>query len=294
VTKTKAFLSSNEDEKKSKAEPVFDGWSRYKIPHPDDPDGPGRPWTRATTVAKAISDQYALNQWLSRKTLEGAALAPNLLQGVDWANKEKVNALVETMRGVAGANDGATRGTKFHTLTEKHDKGDKPVPETDLDAKLLDGYTTALDLLGIGAVPAFIERTVVVPGLDAGGASVAGVAGTFDRVMQSKKTGKFYVFDVKTSGDLNNAKYSIPEWELQLAIYQQAKVFWDWESKKFYDLPKLEADRALVFNINRDTGEWAVFPIDLEAGRKSLDLALKIRSWRTGNRGIVATPIVSG
>lgn len=294
MTKAKTFLNSNEDEKQDKAKPQFDGWSRYKIPHPEDPDGPGRPWTRATTVAKAISDQYALNQWLNRKTLEGVALAPTKLHGVDFSNKEKVNTLVEDFRQLAGAGDGAARGTKFHSLTEKHDRGEQPEPETELDAKLLAGYATALDLLGVGAVPAFIERTVVVPGLDSGGASVAGIAGTFDRVVQSKKTGKFYVFDVKTSGDLNNAKYSIPEWELQLAIYQQAKVFWDWESKKFYNLPTLESDRALVFNINRDTGQWAVFPIDLEAGRKSLDLALKIRSWRSGNRGIVATPIISG
>lgn len=292
MTTAKQFFS--EREKKEKAGPVFDGWQRYKIPHPDEPDGPGRPWTRATTVTKAISDQYALNQWLSRKAIEGAAMAPTKLKGVDWTNKEKVNSLVEELRQLAGAGDGAARGTKFHSLTEAHDRGYDPEPDNDIDAKMLTGYTTGLDLLGVGAVPAFIERTVVVPGLDTGGAAVAGIAGTFDRVVQSKKTGKFYVFDVKTSGDIANAKYSIPEWEMQLAIYQQAKVFWDWESKKFYNLPTLEADRALVFNINRDTAQWAVFPIDLEAGRRALELALRIRAWRSSNRGIVVTPAVSG
>lgn len=293
MTTAKSFLDQQE-EPDTKAKPEFDGWSRYKIPHPNNPTGPGRPWTRATTVTKAISDQYALNQWLNRKTLEGAAMAPNKLQGLDFSNKEKINKVVEDFRQLAGAGDGASRGTKFHSLTEKHDRGEKPEPQNDLDAKLLNGYTTALDLLGVGAVPAFIERTVVVPGLDSGASNVAGIAGTFDRVVQSKKTGKFYVFDVKTSGDIGNAKYSIPEWEMQLAIYQQAKKFWDWESRKFYDLPTLEADRALVFNINRDTGEWAVFPVDLAAGRESLDLALSVRAWRSRNKQIVATPAVSG
>lgn len=293
MTTAKSFLDQQE-EPDTKAKPEFDGWSRYKIPHPNNPTGPGRPWTRATTVTKAISDQYALNQWLNRKTLEGAAMAPAKLNGLDFSNKEQINKVVEDFRQLAGAGDGASRGTKFHSLTEAHDRGEKPVPTTDLDAKLLLGYTSALDLLGVGAVPAFIERTVVVPGLDTGASNVAGIAGTFDRVVQSKKTGKFYVFDVKTSGDVANAKYSIPEWEMQLAIYQQAKVFWDWESKKFYDLPKLEADRALVFNINRDTGEWAVFSVDLAAGRESLDLALSVRAWRSRNKQIVATPAVSG
>lgn len=293
MTTAKSFLDQQE-EPDAKAQPEFDGWSRYKIPHPNNPTGPGRPWTRATTVTKAISDQYALNQWLNRKTLEGAAMAPAKLQGLDFSNKEKINKVVEDFRQLAGAGDGASRGTKFHSLTEKHDRGEKPEPQNDLDAKLLNGYTTALDLLGVGAVPAFIERTVVVPGLDSGASNVAGIAGTFDRVVQSKKTGKFYVFDVKTSGDIGNAKYSIPEWEMQLAIYQQAKKFWDWESRKFYDLPTLESDRALVFNINRDTGEWAVFPVDLAAGRESLDLALSVRAWRSRNKQIVATPAVSG
>lgn len=280
-----------DESKPRKGEPVYDRWDRYKIPHPDDPQGARRPWTRASTVAKAISDQTALNKWMLRKVLEGSRHVN--LADVKWDDKTYVDNLAQVALDKAGARDGATRGTQFHTLTEKNDKGEEAIPATEVEAKMLEGYRTALNAVGVGAVPAFIEKTVVVPGIDCGGAAVAGIAGTFDRVVQSKRTGKFYVFDVKTTTTLDNAVYSMVEWELQLAAYQQAKVFWSWEDDKFYDLPRLEEDRALVFHVERDTGNWAIYPVDLESGRRSLDLACAVRAWRSSNRGMKVTPIAS-
>lgn len=290
MTTAKSFLTAETAQPKT-GQPVYDRWDRYKIPHPDDPTGPRKAWTRASTIAKAISDQTALNKWLLRKVLEGSRYVN--LDRVDWEDKVYVDNLAQVALDKSGARDGATAGTKFHSLTEKHDRGEKPEPETALEAKMLEGYIAALDAVGVGAVPAFIEKTVVIPGIDCGGAAVAGVAGTFDRVVQSKRTGKFYVFDVKTTTTLDHAVYSMVEWELQLAAYQQATQFWSWEANKFYNLPTLEADKALVFHVERDTGNWAIYPVDLEAGRRSLNLACQVRAWRSGNRGMAVTPIAS-
>lgn len=273
-----------------KAKPEYDRWQRYKIPHPNNPTGPGASWTRATTVAKAISDQTALNSWMLRKVAEGAAKYPHMLTDVDWEDKKAADALAQNLLNVSGARDGATRGSHFHTLTEQLDRGEEIQYGDDLDRLMVEGYKAACTKLNIGAVPAFIERTVVVPGLDKGGAQVAGIAGTFDRVMQSKRSGKFYVWDFKTHEGKYGPEYSMPEWEIQLAIYSQARVFWDWESRQFYDLPNLEQDRALVFHVNRNTAEWTVYPVDLQAGRASLDLALGVRAWRTRNRTLHSVP----
>lgn len=278
----------------TEGQPVYDRWDRYKIPHPDDPDGPRKPWTRASTVAKAISDQTALNKWFLRKVLEGSQFMDlSQMRPRDWENKSEVDKLAQTALDKSGSRDGAVRGTKFHSLTEKYDRGEDPEPETALEAKMLDGYIEAMAAVGVGAVPAFIEKTVVVPGIDCGGAAVAGIAGTFDRVVQSKRTGKFYVFDVKTTTTLDHSVYSMVEWELQLSAYQQATQFWSWQDNKFYNLPTLEPDRALVFHVERDTGEWAIYPVDLEAGRRSLDLACQVRAWRAGNRGMAISTIAT-
>lgn len=285
---TSQFLKAPDD----KGQPVYDRWDRYKIPHPDFPEGKRLAWTRASTVAKAISDQTQLNQWKLRKVLEGS---PSLnLDNINWGDNAQVNKLVAAAMDAAEANEGARLGTRFHNLTEKVDRGE-PLPDDIevIDQKMLDGYEEAKERVGVGAVPAFIERTVVVPGIDCGGANVAGIAGTFDRVMQSKRTGKFYVWDFKTTGKLSNAEYSMVEWELQLAAYSQAKKFWSWQDDKFYDLPPLDQNRALVFHIERGTGNWALYPVDLAAGRASLELACQVRAWRSGNRGLVVNAIAS-
>lgn len=275
-----------------KGQPVYDRWDRYKIPHPDFPNGKRVAWTRASTVAKAISDQTQLNQWKLRKVLQGS---PSLnLSNINWEDNQQVNKLVSSAMDAADANEGARLGTRFHNLTEHVDRGEAlPDDIAPIDQKMLDGYEEAKERIGVGAVPAFIERTVVVPGIDCGGANVAGIAGTFDRVMQSKRTGKFYVWDFKTTGKLSNAEYSMVEWELQLAAYSQAKKFWSWEDDKFYDLPPLDQSRALVFHIERGTGNWALYPVDLASGRESLELACQVRAWRSGNRGLVVNAIAS-
>lgn len=280
----------------TKGQPVYDRWDRYKIPHPDFPTGKRIAWTRASTVAKAISDQTQLTQWKLRKVLQGS---PTLnLSNINWDDNQQVNKLVTASMDAADANEGARLGTRFHNLTEHLDR-DEEIPFSDdpataaLERKMLDGYEEAKARVGVGAVPAFIERTVVVPGIDCGGANVGGIAGTFDRVMQSKRTGKFYIWDFKTTGKLSNAEYSMVEWELQLAAYSQAKVFWSWEDDKFYDLPPLDQVRALVFHIERGTGNWALYPVDLASGRASLELACQVRAWRSGNRGMVVNAIAS-
>lgn len=265
------------------AQPEYDQYQRYLIPHPDKPDGPGRPWTRATTVAKVLSDTSNLQQWMQRQTLEGAAKDPNVLDGLIPGDRDDLNARVAMAHAAAGSKDAADRGTRLHNLSADYDNG---LPIADEEGIAM--YRAALASAGLRAVPGLVERTVVVPGLDLGGANVAGIAGTFDRIYQTP-SGKLIMGDLKTSG--SEASWGMPEWEIQLGIYSMAKVMWDWQSRTFTPMPEIIMNQGVLVQINLKERYWAVYKVDLKTGRESLELALKLRAWRKAAKQIKLTTV---
>lgn len=258
--------------------PEYDQWQRYLIPHPDRPAGPGKPWTRMTTVTKVLSDQANLNLWLQRQTLEGAFKDPRVLDGLIPGDKDDLNARVQMAHSAAGSKDAADRGTALHNLSADYDAG---LPVDDEEGLAM--YRAALASAGLRAVPGLIERTVVIPGLDAGGANVAGIAGTFDRIYQTT-SGKLIMGDLKTSG--SDASWGMPEWEVQLGGYSMAKVMWDWKTRSFEPMPEIDMKTGVLVQVNLKERYWAVYKVDLVTGRKSLDLCLQVRAWRKQAKAI--------
>lgn len=266
-------------------EPEYDQYQRYVIPHPDKPDGPGRPWTRATTVAKVLSDTANLDMWKQRQVVLGAANDPNVIDGVtSKSDKDDLNARVAMAHAAAGSSDAADRGTALHEKTADYDNG-LPIEDDDEGLQM---YRKALASAGLRAVPGLIERTVVVPGIDLGGANVAGVAGTFDRIYQTPK-GKLIMGDLKTSG--SDASWGMPEWEIQLGIYSKAKVMWDWHTRTFTPMPEINMNQGVLVQVNLKERYWAVYKVDLVTGRESLELALKLRAWRKSAKQIKLTTV---
>jgi hypothetical protein len=105
------------------------------------------PYTRVSTLAKALDDLNNLMAWKQRKTAEGLVRRPDLLTRVagalangdpdtDWPTKRALNDICREATEAAGASKGASSGTGFHALTEAIDRGDEPlfVPAADRGA----------------------------------------------------------------------------------------------------------------------------------------------------------------
>ena len=129
-----------------------DRWSRPLITPPE--GGEVVPYTRVSTLAKALDDLNNLMAWKARKTAEGLVRRPDLLTLIsgaiangdpdtDWPTKKALNAAVEQAMEAAGASKGATAGTGFHSLTEAIDKGNEPLFVSDADEVRLEAYREA-------------------------------------------------------------------------------------------------------------------------------------------------------
>lgn len=99
---------------------------------------PGRdklvPYTRCTTFIDVIEDKSSLMKWGQRMVLVGATKAPQIVReavGLDPTDKEGKKALdakVDQLVSIAGANDKREKGSHLHKLSEYVDRGE-PLPE---------------------------------------------------------------------------------------------------------------------------------------------------------------------
>ena len=112
-----------------------DRWKRPLIVPPN--GGERVPYTRVSTLAKALDDLNQLMAWKQRKTAEGLVRRPDLLTRVagalangdpdpDWPTKRDLNDVCAQAIEAAGASKGSSAGTGFHALTEAIDRVSGP------------------------------------------------------------------------------------------------------------------------------------------------------------------------
>lgn len=172
------------------------------------------PYTRVSTLAKALDDQSALMAWKQRKTAEGLVRRPDLLTRIagalangdpdnDWPTKKDLNAVCSEATEAAGASKGSSAGTGFHALTEAIDRGEELLFVPPADAPRLDAYRTAT----AGYTALDIETFVVNDEVQA--------AGTFDRLWLCPD-GRVRVGDLKTGKSEKEYPFSTT---VQIAVY---------------------------------------------------------------------------
>lgn len=197
-----------------------DRYGRYLIKDPRTGDfkrnrrGTPEGFTRATTYAKALVDQFGIHQWEMRSVLAGLALRPDLVaraKGLDVADdKDILNAIATEAKDVAGGNEAADDGTEFHTVTEWIDTG-KMDPENAPEkfrAEAL-AYAGKMSTAGLSTEFGWIERVTFT---DRGGEDVAGTA---DRILR-ERNGRLVVGDVKSGKGIDLAQREIA---IQLKVY---------------------------------------------------------------------------
>lgn len=258
-----------------------DRYGRYLAPTPpvsmSDPGGTKDvPYTRATTMAKAISDTFALEQWAGRMIVKGMTLRPDLralAAATPLEDRDTLNKIAEDCKTAAGNKISANLGTARHALTELHDRG-QPLPPLEPEEEAdLAAYQAILAAEGIEVLGDWIERSVFRPDY--------GCAGTLDRIVRMPD-GTLRIADLKTGKDLS---YGWGEIAIQLKIYQGAEWSYDYATGLWSRLPEgIHPDLGLVIHLPVGKGEATTYDVDLRVGQIGLDLAHKVRDWRKTKR----------
>lgn len=261
-------------------EPDRDRWGRYKLRHPD--TGKAQGWTRATTLARTLADEFHLSLWKQRQVALGLSQRRDLLDRIAAFadDKDAVNDLVNQAQEAAGANIAARLGTAMHTLTEHHDLGtpvDVPAPwDSDIAA-----YAATLDGAGITRPVDWIERIVLVPEL--------GIAGTLDRIVTHPDWELPRILDLKTGRDLSYARLEI---SIQLALYANATHMWDHDTGAYQPMPEVDRRTALVAHVPVGQGVCTLLEVDIVKGWQMAKAAKLVRDWRKNDKALFRTATV--
>lgn len=263
--------------------PTADRWGRYRFPHPEkNRTTILEPWTRTTTLIKAISDEYHLNAWKQRSVAKGLALRPELVASAAMldvkADSKKLNDLVGKAMDAAGAGAKAELGTALHSMTESYDWTGSldAVPEA-YRPRIME-YAEALKAHGLRVAPDMIERCVV--------STTYRAAGTFDRGVQLSD-GTYACLDLKTGSSLD---FGHKEIAAQLAVYVDgfnAHGVWNGKSMDRYVVNGsggFRTDFGLVAHLPSDGSGCAIYRVYLEPGREWAAECLRVRTMRSDKR----------
>lgn len=242
--------------------------------------GEPTPYTRVSTLAKALDDLSNLMAWKSRKVAEGLVRRPDLLTSVagalasgdpdtDWPTKKALNAACEQAMEAAGASRGRTAGTGFHSLTEAIDRGDEPLFVPAEDRVRLDAYREATAGIEWLDIETFVVNDVVR------------AAGTFDRLGRLPD-GRAVVADLKSGK--SEADYPFAT-TLQIAVYANGCRY-DPETGARSPLhDDLDVSDGILIHLP-PSGGCKLYSLNLTLGWQAAQIAAQVRdarSWKAGD-----------
>lgn len=238
--------------------------------------GKPQPYTRVSTLAKALDDTYSLNQWRVRMAVVGVATNRHLMQQAAAVasrfdapvkeGKRELDAIANDAMEAAGVGSAAATGTALHDFTEQIDAGRElsHVPSEFIAA--LRCYQTATR----GLVAEGSEVFVVNDRLR--------LAGSLDRLWRLPD-GRVVVGDLKT-GD-NEPKYPLGV-TTQVAVYADSQRYDPATGARSPLHPDLDPERGLLVHlpIRADEPRCDLFMLDLKVGLEAAALATDVRNMR--------------
>ena len=289
----------------------FDGWGRYKLPSPT--TGKLTSYTRATTMAKTISDDSGLTSWKIRekvnavmRAIELAALVgagdgdqltetelaitdavANLQKMMTSAAKAgEINTAIDLIHDLAGGADAREVGTAVHDWLDALDSGRVLFHQLpDFVQPYAKHYLASLEAAGLVAVPEYSERVVLN---DRGRESVAG---RIDRIYRVVETGELILGDLKTS-KLSSLDLAKVDYAIQFAIYGYATLMLNPDGLTWSPMPEINQEYCVVAHIPSDQPERAsIVPFDLYAGGEGLLAAIEVREQRKSIAKRATSPV---
>lgn len=255
-----------------------DQWGRYKLPGPG---GQEESWTRATTFAATLAEQYGLRIWKERQVVWGLSRRPDLMTMastiVGPEDKKALGEIVTEAHIAAGTDAKANRGTAIHLACAAAERGAwDQVPE-ELRPHVAD-YLRAMREGGLEILPQYVERTGIV--------KLYGVAGTLDNLVRCPD-GKLRVADKKT-GRLD---YSDVEFSVQMALYSRFDALFNYDTGQYEQMPEVATDYAILAHIDPVTGKTELQRINIEWGWVWAKTCAEVRDIRQTKH--VITPYVA-
>ena len=240
-----------------------DRWGRPLIA----PEGGGKPipYTRVSTLAKALDDKTALTKWKQRQVVIGMGARPDLMQVAQSVKGDdrKIDEVVESAMAAAESERAANLGTALHALSESVDTGADIESLPEFAREDMRAYRAALSHCSIVAA----EMFVVCDELQA--------AGTFDRLV-TLPDGRTVVADLKTGK--HEPRYPQGATQ-QIAIYSRGHLY-DHEKGRVGHLPSLGIDQevGLLIHLPAGTGTCDLYLLDLNVGWSLAQVSVAVRS----------------
>lgn len=264
-----------------------DGYGR---PIVGQPDGKAIAYTRSSTAAKAIEDDYNLNQWAQRNVAYGLAHDASLAARVlavggspsTWGKDEKakVGEVVEAAHTAAKAHARADIGTAVHKMTEDDDRGLPISPGPYLPD--IEAYRERKAALGIITHAEWIECRMV--------SDILRMAGTADRIVTVTEDSPLrrwmheddeaLISDLKTGRSVDFGGLSMAA---QLAAYASGHLYDPREDVRL-PTPRLSKVCGLIIHLPAGEGRCTVYRADLVKGLAAAHLANAVRATRTASK----------
>lgn len=250
------------------------------------------PYLRASEVHRLVEDKYGLNIW--QQDHIAAVVATNEAIRAKWAKvdpDEKGQAFWERKalreetlrtwnRGRQWNREAAANGTRFHSITDKHDSGTLFELDTDF-ADDLDVYRHVLEKAGLRIVDS--ERFVVQDEL--------GIAGTYDKRLYTElltpdgMTAGFVIGDLKTG----KVKGKELDFGMQMAVYANSEHYDNGERSP------LEANKkwGLIIHLPLGSNQAELFWINIEQCWEVVKAAIVVKEQRAPkliSAGVFAGP----
>ncbi len=270
---------------------------KYQITNPE---GDLEPYTRATTIAGALDNEWALHRWRLRLAACGFGSREDLwLQciGTDADDhKDTLDGLVDQALEAAGASVKAGTGTGLHNLTQLLDHG---LPMDEMPKKWhlhLQGWLDAIKRSRFELVEAHIEQIVFLDNYR--------VAGQIDRVLRATRMHRIKIAGGWVTinpgdlviGDLKTGKleFSHLKFSVQLAIYAHHSGCWqvDMDADHFgyrRDQLPINLDVALLIHLPaaHEKGKCDLHWVDIRRGFDAFMTALEVTEHRKSPRALL-------
>lgn len=235
----------------------------------------GVPYTRPSTLAKALDDGAGLIKWGARQTALGLAKSPDLIAlaaTCSEADTQDLNGIVDQAQSRAQTASAANLGTAVHQATYAHDRGEDISQYPEGLEQQVERYSDLLAAHDI--VPIVGELFVVNERLQC--------AGTLDRLLTGPNA--TVVGDIKTSKS-SAPRYSGVSWKIQVAVYAESQPVVDGKVRTWDEvgLPTPSQKHGVVLHLPNDQSEAHLLVADLAEGRALADLALSVRQARKQN-----------
>lgn len=265
-----------------------DRFGRYLLPDPRDPGAGTFPWTRATTIASTIQDQFNLQRWQQRMVAHGIgkqeslyALAASLDPVSD---RNQLQQVCEDALAAAGANDGRNKGTALHGFWERVLRGGDPMTIPQAWRPHIDLAQIRTDQAGLIIPVRYVEAIVFCPDIEC--------VGRTDALVMHEERGAFVGADYrvadlkteKTEPDVKDFSYTATQIAVQLAIYAHASHRWLPHEKRWEELPAIDQEVAYVLHLPSNAPHahpiFNIWAVDLQTGWEGALLAREVRAWR--------------